>query len=48
MQARAKEAAKLGFTHVLAPAALKQNGVVGIADIAAALARIKASSKRTK
>lgn len=46
MQARAKEAAKLGFSHVLAPAALKQNGVVGITDIASALTRMKASSGR--
>lgn len=48
MQARAKEATRLGFDHVLAPAALKGKGVVGLADITAALARIKASSKRTK
>ena len=46
MQARAKEASRLGFNHILAPAALKGSGVVGLADIAAALSRIKASSKK--
>jgi DNA repair protein RadA/Sms len=45
MQARAREASRLGFTHILAPAALKGKGVAPLADIAAALARIKASSK---
>lgn len=48
MDARAREARKLGFDHVLAPAALKQAGVVGITDIAAALSRIKRSSARKK
>ena len=46
MQARAKEASRLGFNHILAPAALKGSSVVGLADIAAALSRIKASSKK--
>lgn len=46
MQARAKEASRLGFNHILAPAALKGSGVVGLADITAALSRIKASSKK--
>lgn len=48
MDARAREARKLGFDHILAPAALKQPGVVGITDIAAALAKIKSSSPRKK
>ncbi len=46
MQARAREASRLGFHHVLAPAALKGKGIVGLADIASALTRIKASSKK--
>lgn len=45
MQARAREASRLGFSHVLAPASLKGKGVVGLNDISAALSKIKASSK---
>ena len=48
MDARAREARKLGFHHILAPAALKQAGVVGITDIAAALTKIKSSSPRNR
>ncbi|MFO0955110.1 MAG: DNA repair protein RadA [Candidatus Saccharibacteria bacterium] len=48
MDARAREARKLGFHHILAPAALKQSGVVGITDIATALTKIKSSSSRKK
>lgn len=48
MQLRAREASRLGFNHILAPAALKGNGVVGLADITSALTRIKAASKKTK
>jgi len=46
MQSRAREASRLGFHHVLAPASLKEKGVIGLADIASALTRIKASSKK--
>ena len=35
MDARAREARKLGFKHILAPAALKATGVVGVADLTA-------------
>lgn len=48
MDARAREARKLGFEHILAPAALKATGVVGLADITAALARLKQASGRKK
>lgn len=46
MDARAREAHKLGFKHVLAPASLKTQGVIGINDISAALARLKQSSPK--
>lgn len=48
MDARAREARKLGFKHILAPASLKSTGVVGINDISAALARLKQSRSTKK
>lgn len=46
MEARVREAKKLGFDHVLAPASYKGRGVVGLADITDALSRLKQSTKR--
>lgn len=46
MEARAREARKLGFKHILAPSALKATGVVGLTDIKDALTRLKTASGR--
>jgi len=48
MDARAREAKKLGFKHILAPSSLRASGVVAIADISAAIARIKQASPKQK
>ncbi|MEI7818932.1 MAG: DNA repair protein RadA [bacterium] len=48
MDARAREAKKLGFKHILAPSSLKASGAIGIADISAALARLKQAGSNKK
>ncbi len=46
MDGRAREARKLGFEHILAPAALKGKGVAGLTDIAQALKRLQSAARK--